>query len=163
MSATDELLAHAARYAEGFGHGDLPKSPGKGVTIVACMDTRLSPHRLFGLQEGDAHVIRNAGGVVTDAELRALAISQRKMGTTEIVLIRHTDCGLLGFSDDEFANRLEAETGERPTWPAAAFDDVEESLRESIALIKASPFVPHTESVRGFVYDVNTGTLTEVA
>jgi carbonic anhydrase len=132
------------------------------VAIVACMDTRLSPHRLFGLTEGDAHVIRNAGGVVTDTELRALAISQRLMGTTEIVLVRHTDCGILGFSDDDFRERLEAETGERPTWPAAAFDDVDASLRDSIALIRASPFIPHTESVRGFVYDAKNGTLTEV-
>jgi carbonic anhydrase len=162
MSATDDLLAHAARHAQGFDDGGLPRSPGKGVAIVACMDTRLSLHDLLGLRVGDAHEIRNAGGVVTDVELRALAISQRKMGTSEIVLIHHTDCGILGFSDDDFGSRLEAETGLRPTWPAAAFDDLEENLRESIARIKASPFIPHTESVRGFVYDVKTGVLTEV-
>lgn len=162
MSATDDLLGNAARYADGFAHADLERSPAKGVAIVACMDTRLSVHRLFGLQEGDAHVIRNAGGVITDAELRALAISQWKMGTTEIVLVHHTDCGLHGFSDGEFAAQLEEATGLRPTWPTVAFDDVEGDVRESIARIKRCPFIPHKESVRGFVYDVKTGRLTEV-
>jgi len=162
MSATDDLLAHAERYADGFAHADLLRAPAKGVAVVACMDTRLNLNRLLGLEEGDAHVIRNPGGVITDAELRALAISQRLMGTTEIVLIHHTDCGVLGFSDDDFGRRLEAETGVRPTWPVASFDDLEGDVRDSIARIKASPFLPHTESVRGFVYDVKTGTLTEV-
>jgi carbonic anhydrase len=162
MSATDDLLSHAARHADGFERGGLPRAPAKGVAIVACMDARLNVERVLGLEEGDAHVIRNAGGIVTDHELRALAISQYKMGTTEIVVIRHTDCGVLGFRDDEFNRELEVATGKRPTWTDVGFDDLERSLRDSLAQIAASPFIPHKESVRGFVYDVKTGTLTEV-
>ena len=162
MTATDDLLAHAARHADGFQHGDLERPPATGVVIVACMDARVNLNRLLGIEEGDAHVIRNAGGIVTEHELRALAISQHKMGTTEIVVIHHTDCGVLGFSDDDFRRELEAETGVRPTWTDVGFDDLAGSVRESVATIEASPFIPHKESVRGFVYDVRTGALTEV-
>ncbi len=163
MSATDDLFANAARYAESFDRGDLPLPPAKGVAVVACMDARLNVYGLLGLEEGDAHVIRNAGGVVTDDEIRSLSISQHLLGTKEIVLIHHTGCGMLTFSDDEFADRLEAETGSRPSWKAEAFGDLDGDVRESIARIKASPFIPRKDSVRGFVYDVETGRLTEVA
>ena len=162
MSATDELLANATRYAETFDRGDLPLPPAKGVAVVACMDARLNVYGLLGLEEGDAHVIRNAGGVVTDDEIRSLAISQHLLGTKEIVLIHHTGCGMLTFSDEEFADRLESETGARPSWSANAFGDLDGDVRESIARIKASPFIPRKDSVRGFVYDVETGALTEV-
>ena len=162
MSATDDLLANAERYAESFDRGDLPLPPAKGVAVVACMDARLNVYGLLGLEEGDAHVIRNAGGVVTDGEIRSLAISQHLLGTKEIVLIHHTGCGMLTFSDDEFADRLEAETGSRPSWSAEAFGDLEGDVRQSIARIKASPFIPRKDSVRGFVYDVESGRLTEV-
>jgi carbonic anhydrase len=162
MSTTDDLLANAARYSETFDRGGLPLPPAKGVAVLACMDARLNVYGLLGLEEGDAHVIRNAGGVVTDDEIRSLAISQHLLGTNEIVLIHHTGCGMLTFSDDEFADKLESETGSRPAWKAESFGDLEENVRESVARIKASPFIPRKESVRGFVYDVETGALTEV-
>jgi carbonic anhydrase len=163
MSATDELLENARQYADAFDGGELPLPPAKRVAVLACMDARLNPYGLLGLAEGDAHVIRNAGGVVTDDEIRSLAISQRLLGTEEIILIHHTDCGMLTFSDDEFARQLQEETGIRPEWSAEAFDDLEEDLRQSIAKIKSSPFIPRKDSVRGFVYDVRTGGLTEVS
>lgn len=162
MSAIDELLQNAEDYGEGFDKGELPLPPAKRVAIVACMDARLNPYGLLGLSEGDAHVIRNAGGVVTDDEIRSLAISQRLLGTTEIMLIHHTDCGMLTFSDDEFRRQVQQETGIKPEWAAEAFDDLEEDVRQSIGRIKASPFIPKKESVRGFVYDVETGRLDEV-
>jgi carbonic anhydrase len=162
MSITDELLDNAARYAESFDRGDLPLPPAKGVAVVACMDARLNVYGLLGLREGDAHVIRNAGGVITDDEIRSLAISQRLLGTREIVLIHHTDCGMLTFSDDEFRGQVQRETGIKPEWAAEAFDDLEADVRQSIARIKASPFIPHKDSVRGFVYDVTSGRLQEV-
>ena len=136
--------------------------PRKKLAVVACMDARLDPAKVLGLQEGDAHVIRNAGGVVSDEEIRSLAISQHLLGTEEIALIHHTDCGLTKFTDDEFADRLERESGERPPWPARAFADLEQSVRDSIRRIRESPFVPRTENVRGFVYEVETGELREV-
>ena len=163
MTVTDELLANAQSYAQVFDSGGLPMPPAKGVAVVACMDARLNVYGLFGLQEGDAHVIRNAGGVITDDEIRSLAISQHLLGTTEIILIHHTDCGMLTFSDDDFRRRLQEETGIKPHWTAEAFDDAEGDVRQSIARIKASPFIPHTDSVRGFVYDVHTGRLDEVS
>jgi carbonic anhydrase len=163
VSATDELLENAARYADSFQHADLPLPPAKGVAVVACMDARLNVYGVLGLSEGDAHVIRNAGGVITDDEIRSLAISQRLLGTSEIVLIHHTDCGMLTFSDDEFRKQVEKETGIKPEWAAEAFDDLEGDVRQSIARIKASPFIPSKESVRGFVYDVKSGSLTEVS
>jgi carbonic anhydrase len=162
MSATDELLENAARYAERFDHGDLPLPPAKRVAVLACMDARLDPHALLGLSEGDAHVIRNAGGVVTDDEIRSLSISQRLLGTEEIILIHHTDCGMLTFEDDAFRRAILEETGIKPEWAVEAFDNLEDDVRQSIARIKSSPFIPKKDQVRGFVYDVKTGRLDEV-
>jgi len=162
MSVTDELLANNARYADGFT-GPLPMPPAKGVAVVACMEARLNVYALLGLEEGQAHVIRNAGGVITDDEIRSLAISQRLLGTREIILIHHTDCGMLTFTDDDFKAAIQAETGIKPAWSAEAFDDLDADVRQSVARIKASPFVPHKDSVRGFVFDVATGKLNEVA
>ncbi|WP_375492057.1 beta-class carbonic anhydrase [uncultured Jatrophihabitans sp.] len=162
MSATDELLSNNAAYAEQFD-GPLPLPPAKHVAVVACMDARLNVYGALGLQEGDAHVIRNAGGVITEDEIRSLAISQRLLGTTEIVLIHHTDCGMLTFTDDEFKKSIEDDTGIKPSWAAEAFGDLDDDVRQSIARIKASPFVPHKDAVRGFVLDVGTGKLREVA
>jgi carbonic anhydrase len=161
VSTIDELLQNNERYAESFDKGDLPMPPAKKVAIVACMDARVNPYPILGLELGDAHVIRNAGGVVTDDEIRSLAISQRLLGTTEIMLIHHTDCGMLTFSDDDFRRQLEEDTGVRPEWAAEAFSDLEGDVRQSIARIKASPFIPNKE-VRGFVYEVETGRLREV-
>ena len=163
MSETDQLLENAEAYAAQFGAASLPMPPGRKVAVLACMDARVNPYGVLGLREGDAHVIRNAGGVVTDDAIRSLAISQRLLGTEEIVLIHHTDCGMLTFSDDEFRQRLREETGVEPEWSAQAFDDLEEDVRRSIARIRESPFVPRTDSVRGFVLDVETGRLTEVS
>ncbi|MEV4350426.1 carbonic anhydrase [Actinoplanes sp. NPDC049596] len=162
MSITDDLLAHAADYAAAFDKGGLPLPPAKHVAVVACMDARLNPYGLLGLSEGDAHVIRNAGGVVTADELRSLAISQRLLATTEIILIHHTDCGMLTFTDDGFKTAIEQEVGLRPPWAAEAFTDLDEDVRQSIRRIRADPFIPVKDSVRGFVYDVTTGKLREV-
>jgi carbonic anhydrase len=161
MSKTDEYLENNRRYAESFG-GKLPLPPASGVAVVACMDARLNVYGILGLAEGEAHVIRNAGGVITDDEIRSLAISQRLLGTREIILIHHTDCGMLTFTDDGFKADIQAETGIKPPWAAEAFPDLDADVRQSINRIKASPFVPHTDSVRGFVFDVATGLLTEV-
>src|SRR4030088_870960 len=162
MSVTDELLRNADRYAEGFGQGGLPMPPAKQVAVVACMDARLNVYGLLGLTEGDAHVIRNAGGVISDDVIRSLTISQRLLGTTEIILIHHTDCGMLTFTDDEFKASIQKDTGIKPEWAAEAFPDLDEDVRQSIARIKVSPFIPHTDHVRGFVFDVATGRLREV-
>jgi carbonic anhydrase len=162
VSVTDELLENAEGYAQSFDKPELPMPPGRRVAIVACMDARLNPYGLLGLREGDAHVISNAGGVVTDDEIRSLAISQHLLGTEEIMLIHHTDCGMLTFSDDEFRRQLQQETGIKPEWAAEAFDDLEEDVRQSIARIEASPFIPRKDSIRGFVYEVETGRLREV-
>jgi len=162
MSATDELLRNNDVYVESFSKGDLPMPPGKQVAVVACMDARLNVYGMFGLHEGDAHVIRNAGGVVTDDAIRSLVISQRLLGTREIVLVHHTDCGMLTFHDDDVKAAIEADTGLRPPFALEAFPDVERDVRQSIARVKASPFIPHTGQVRGFVYDVATGRLNEV-
>ncbi|HYZ37421.1 MAG TPA: carbonic anhydrase [Pseudonocardiaceae bacterium] len=161
MSVTDELLANNAEYAAAFS-GPLPLPPAKHVAVVACMDARLDVYRILGLKEGEAHVIRNAGGVITDDEIRSLAISQRLLGTQEIILIHHTDCGMLTFTDDEFKKSIQDETGIKPAWAAEAFPDLDEDVRQSIARIKASPFIPNKDSVRGFVFDVGTGKLNEV-
>jgi carbonic anhydrase len=163
MSTTDDLLTNNERYAASFDKGDLPLPPGKKLAVVACMDARLNVYGALGLQEGDAHVIRNAGGVVTDDEIRSLAISQRLLGTEEIILIHHTDCGMLTFTDDQFRAAIHADTGIKPEWAAESFDDLDGDVRQSIARIKASPFIPHKESVRGFVYDVESGRLREVS
>jgi carbonic anhydrase len=162
MSVTDELLSNAQQYAANFDKGDLPLPPARKVAVLACMDARLNPYALLGLEEGDAHVIRNAGGVVTDDEIRSLAISQRLLGTEEILLIHHTDCGMLTFTDDEFKRSVQDDTGIKPEWAAEAFGDLDEDVRQSIARIKASPFIPNKDTVRGFVYDVHTGRLREV-
>ena len=162
MSTTDELLRNAEEYAASFDKGELPLPPAKGVAVVACMDDRLIPTRVLGLEEGDAHVIRNAGGVVTDDEIRSLAISQRLLWTTEIILIHHTDCGMLTFTDDEFKRSVQDDTGIKPEWSVEAFSDLDEDVRQSIARIQASPFIPNKDSVRGFVYEVETGRLREV-
>lgn len=161
MSVTDDLLAHNATYAETFT-GPLPLPPSKKLAVLACMDARLNVYDILGLQDGESHVIRNAGGVVTDDEIRSLAISQRLLGTEEIILIHHTDCGMLTFTDDAFKRSVQDETGLKPEWAAEAFDDLDEDVRQSIRRIKASPFIPRTDSVRGFVFDVATGRLAEV-
>ena len=163
MSAIDELLGNNEEYAESFEKGGLPLPPAKKVAVVTCMDARLSPYVMLGLSEGDAHIIRNAGGVVTDDEIRSLVISQRLLGTEEIMVIHHTDCGMLTFSDDEFRRQIQEETGVKPQWAAEAFPDLEEDVRQSVARIKASPFIPKKDSVRGFVYDVETGRLSEIS
>jgi carbonic anhydrase len=162
MSVIDEFVHNAESYAERFDKGALPLPPAKHVAIVACMDARLNPYGLLGLAEGDAHVIRNAGGAITDDEIRSLAISQRLLGTEEIMLIHHSDCGMLTFKDDDFRREVHADTGIRPEWAAEAFDDLDEDVRQSIARIKASPFIPKKDTVRGFVYEVETGKLREV-
>jgi carbonic anhydrase len=161
MSATDELLANNARYVEQFA-GPLPPPPARGVAVVACMDARLNVYAILGLKEGEAHVIRNAGGLITDDEIRSLAISQRLLGTREIILIHHSECGMLTFTDDAFKRAIQADTGIKPTWAAEAFDDLEEDVRQSKARITASPFIPHKDAIRGFVFDVATGKLNEV-
>jgi carbonic anhydrase len=162
MSKTDEYLENNRRYAESFG-GQLPMPPSGGVAVVACMDARLNVYEILGLSEGQAHVIRNAGGVVTEDEIRSLAISQRLLGTREIILIHHTDCGMLTFTDDAFKASIEADTGLKPAWAAEAFSDLDADVRQSIKRITASPFIPHTDAVRGFVFDVATGLLKEVS
>jgi carbonic anhydrase len=161
MSATDDLLQNAEKYAESFDKADLPLLPARKVAVVACMDARLIPTRVLGLQEGDAHVIRNAGGVVTDDTIRSLAISQRLPGTEEIILIHHTGCGMLTFTDDAFKRSIQDDVGVKPTWSAEAFADLEEDVRQSIARIQASPFIPN-KNARGFVYEDETGKLREV-
>jgi carbonic anhydrase len=161
MSVTDDLLANNEQYAASFS-GPLPMPPAKNIAVVACMDARLNVYALLGLAEGEAHVIRNAGGVITSDEIRSLAISQRLLGTREIVLIHHTDCGMLTFTDDEFKASVQADTGIKPEWAAEAFGDLDDDVRQSIARITNSPFVPHTDQVRGFVFDVATGRLREV-
>ncbi len=162
MSVTDELLKNNAAYAASFDKGDLPMPPGKRLAVLACMDARLNIYGMLGLSEGEAHVIRNAGGVVTDDAIRSLTISQRLLGTREIVLVHHTDCGMLTFKDDELKAQIEAETGIKPGFALEAFGDLERDVRQSIARIKASPFIPHKESVRGFIYEVESGRLREV-
>ncbi len=162
MSVTDELLERNGAYARGFASGALPMPPARKVVVVACMDARLNPYGMLGLSEGDAHVIRNAGGVVTDDVIRSLLISQRLLGTREIMLIHHTDCGMLTFKDDDVKAAVHADTGLKPHFALEAFADLDEDVRQSVARIKASPFVPDKGSVRGFIYDVATGALREV-
>jgi carbonic anhydrase len=161
MNVTDELLRNSQRYAEHFDSGGLPMPPAKHVAVVACMDARLNVYGLLGLREGDAHVIRNAGGVVADDVIRSLVISQRLLGTDEIILIHHSDCGMLTFTDDAVKAEIAADCGIRPSFALDSFVDVDDDIRQSIARILASPFIPH-KKVRGFVYDVESGTLREV-
>ena len=162
MSVTDELIRNNEQYAANFDKGDLPLPPARKVAVVACMDARLHPAKALGLDEGDAHIIRNAGGVVTDDEIRSLAISQRLLGTEEIILIHHTDCGMLTFTDDGFKQQIHDDTGIKPEWAAEAFVDIEEDVRQSLRRIEVSPFVTKHESLRGFIFDVATGRLNEV-
>jgi len=162
MSSTDTFVTNSGQYAANFDKGDLPLPPASHVAVVACMDARLNPYGVLGLSEGDAHIIRNAGGVVTDDVIRSLTISQRLLGTDEIILIHHTDCGMLTFHDDDVKAQIEADTGIRPPFALEAFPDLEGDVRQSIARIKASPYIPNKDSVRGFVYEVETGRLVEV-
>ena len=161
MTVTDEYLANNAEYAAQFT-GPLPLPPSKHVAVLACMDARLDVYRILGLKDGEAHVIRNAGGVVTDDEIRSLAISQRLLGTKEIILIHHTDCGMLTFTDDEFKRGIQDEIGVKPAWSAESFPDLAEDVRQSLRRIADNPFVTKTESLRGFIFDVATGKLEEV-
>ncbi len=161
MSVTDEYLANNRAYAATFT-GPLPLPPSKHVAVVACMDARLDVYRILGLAEGESHVIRNAGGVITDDEIRSLAISQRLLGTEEIILIHHTDCGMLTFTDEAFKAAIAEEVGIKPPWSAEAFSDLDADVRQSINRITGSPYIPHTDKVRGFVFDVATGLLNEV-
>ena len=161
MTVTDQYLDNNKKYAANF-QGPLPLPPKNQIAVLACMDARINVYAALGIQEGESHVIRNAGGVVTDDEIRSLAISQRLLGTKEIILIHHTDCGMLTFSDDEFKKSIQDETGIKPEWAAEAFSDLEFDVKQSIARIKQSPFIPHTNSVRGFIFDVATGLLNEV-
>ena len=163
MPVRDDVLSANRRYAESFAKADLPMPPGRRLAVVTCMDARIDVHKVLGLEEGDAHVISNAGGVVTDDEIRSLAISQRLLGTEEILLVHHTDCGMLTFTDDEFRRSVQDDVGIKPEWAVEAFTDLDEDVRQSIARIKASPFIPRKESVRGIVYDVHTGAVREVA
>jgi carbonic anhydrase len=162
MSVTDLYLSYNAAYARTFD-GPLPIPPSKNVAVVACMDARLDVYRMLGLSEGEAHVFRNAGGVITEDAIRSLALSQRLLGTREIILIHHTDCGMLTFTDDEFKLSVEEDTGIRPNWAAESFDDPEEDVRQSMRRIEASPFITKHESLRGFVFDTATGELHEVS
>ncbi|MGH9082367.1 MAG: beta-class carbonic anhydrase [Acidimicrobiales bacterium] len=163
MTVTDDLLRNAERYAAGFDKGNLPMPPGRHVAIITCMDARVSPYGIFGLSEGDAHVIRNAGGAITDDAIRSLAISQRLLGTKEIIIVHHADCGMRTFKDEAFARQIQDDTGIRPPWAPEAFPDSAEDVRQSVARIKASPFLPHKDAVRGFVYDEKAGRLDEIA
>ena len=163
MSVTDQLLKNNEQYAASFAKGELSLPPAKQVAVIACMDARLDVHKILGLEEGDAHVIRNAGGAVTDDAIRSLMISQELLGTTEVILIHHTDCGMLTFTDDEVKRRIQDQTGIRPPFALEAFADLADDVRQSIARVKNSPFIPHKESVRGFVYDVKNGRLNEVS
>jgi len=163
MSATDALLENNERFAAHFDKGSTPLPPARGVAVVACMDARLHVSAILGLEVGDAHIIRNAGGVVTDDAIRSLVISQRLLGTREIILIHHTDCGMVTFSDDAVKAQIKDDTGIRPPFSLEAFPDADDDIRQSIARIQASPFIPHRDSVRGFVYDVTTGRLHEIA
>jgi carbonic anhydrase len=162
MAITDELLRRNSAYGDSFTKGDLGMPPAARLAVLACMDARLDVHRILGLEEGEAHVIRNAGGVVTDDAIRSLVISQRLLGTEEIILIHHTDCGMLTFTDDQVKAQIHADTGLRPPFALEAFGDLEEDVRQSIGRIRACPFVPRKDHVRGFVYDVRTGRLSEV-
>ena len=162
MTAINEILNNNASYAANFDKADLSPRPARNLAIVACMDARLDTYKILGLKEGDAHVIRNAGGVVSDDVIRSLVISQRLLGTCEIMLIHHTDCGMLTFRDDDVKDAIEADTGLRPSFALEAFGDLEKDVEQSIARIQASPFIPRKDQVRGFIYDCAAGRLNEV-
>lgn len=162
MDTTDDLLKRNTAYANSFAKGDLPARPRMPLAVLTCMDARIDPHRMLGLAEGDAHVIRNAGGVANDDAIRSLAVSQHKLGTREIVVILHTDCGMRTFAEDAFAEELAAETGTRPQWETTTFLSIEEDIRRAVARLRSSPFLPHTDRIRGFLYEVETGRLREI-
>jgi carbonic anhydrase len=162
MSEIDHLVENAGDYASQFDHDVLPIPPKLHVAVLACMDSRLRIFGMLGLKEGDAHIIRNAGGIATEDAIRSLTISQRLLGTTEIVVIHHTDCGMERFSDEAMAEAIERETGVRPPFAFGAFDDVERDVRHTIALLRESPFIPHTDNIRGFVFEVESGRMREV-
>lgn len=162
MSAIDDLLENAEKYRLAFDKGDLPIRPATRVTVITCMDARVDPYRLFGIAEGGAHVLRNAGGIITDDLLRSLAVSQRLIGTTEVAVIHHTGCGMITYDDDGFKTTIEQETGVRPVWPAVRLGAIDDNVREAVKLIRDDPAVPHREAVRGFVFDVKDGSLREV-
>jgi len=162
VTVTDDYLANNATYASAF-KGPLPLPPSKHIAVLACMDARIDVYRVLGINEGESHVIRNAGGVATDDAIRSLAISQRLLGTKEIILIHHPDCGMLTFTDDDFKRSIQEETGVKPPWAAEAFPDIAEDVRQSLRRIENSPFVTKHESLRGFIFDVATGKLEEVA
>ena len=162
MTQTDQLLANADVHAREFTRPALPAPPALRVAIVACMDARIDIYRIFGIGDGDAHVIRNAGGAVTDDVIRSLTVSQRMLGTEEVILLHHRGCGMQTFTDDDFKRKVQAETGIRPPWAVESFTDVEAEVRQCISRLRASPFLPRKESLRGFVYDVDTGALEEV-
>jgi carbonic anhydrase len=161
MSATADFVANNSVYAAGFDKGSLPMPPAKKAAILACMDARIDPAKALGLREGDAHVIRNAGGVASDDALRSLIISQRLLGTEEIILIHHTDCGMETFTDDTVKEQILAETGIRPSFALEAFPKAEDDVKQTAARIRANPFVPR-KNIRGFVYEVETGRLREI-
>ena len=162
MSAVDDYARNNEQYALTHA-GGAPGQPSRHIAIVACMDSRMDISPMLGMHDGEAHVIRNAGGVVTDDVVRSLAISQRLLSTREIMLIHHTDCGMQKTTDDEFKRAVEAETGIRPHWAVESFGDAEQDVRQSIGRLRASPFIPHKDAIRGFVFDVDTGKLNEVA
>lgn len=162
MSVTDELLERNREYAA-VHKTDRPLPPRLRLAVVACMDSRLDVFAMLGLDIGDAHIIRNAGGVVTDDVIRSLVISQRKLGTGEIILVHHTDCGALTYTDDELRAELLADTGQKPAWSPESFHDLDVDLRQSMERVRTSPFIPRRDKIRGFVFDVHTGVLREVA
>lgn len=162
MSVTDRYLENNRKYVANHGHGALPLTPSQHMAVVACMDSRLDVFAVLGLAEGEAHIIRNAGGVVTEDAMRSLIISQRLLGTSEVVLLHHTDCGMMRFTEDEFRDAIEKETGVRPTFPLHAFSDLEGDVREGLRRVHESPFLLHRDAVRGFIFDVATGKLHEV-
>ena len=161
MTAIEDLLARNARRS-GTGSGSLPSPPSLRVAVVACMDARIDPVQLLGLRPGEAHVIRNAGGVVTDDVIRSLAVSQRKLGTTEVLLLHHTRCGMATFTDEDFWSELQKATGLRPTWAVETFRDAKSDVRQSLERVRRNPFLTNTTVVRGFVVDIGTGELHEV-
>jgi carbonic anhydrase len=162
VAAIDELLAHNRAFAAGFDRGHLDVRPSLRLAIVTCMDSRLDVFATLGLRDGQAHILRNAGGVITDDVVRSLAISQRRLGTEDVVLIHHTDCGLQLITDDGFRAELQEATGMAPAFAIESFTDVDADVRQSIARVRHSPFLLHRDRVRGFVYDVDTGALREV-
>lgn len=158
----EAFLRNNQAYARDFNSGDLPPQPARGVAVLTCMDARIDVGRILGLKEGDAHVIRNAGGVVTDDALRSLIVSQRYLDTNKIVVINHTNCGMLTFKDHELKDDLERETGVRPEFPIFTFEDLEANVRDQVAQLNDSPFIAAGTEVAGFIYDVETGRLQEI-